>query len=117
MLLVGAIVVIVAVLAAYWFVTQGPGQQLLSPRGSTVAEFSGDGDQTTSPFQVREGWAIHWDSTAAHFAFAIRGDRDFGTIIDIDEPGSGVTSPTGSGSYNLEITADGPWSIRITQGE
>lgn len=112
--LVGLVVLIAA---AYWFLTQGPGQQLLSPGGSTVAEFSGDADLTTSSFEVREGWAIHWDSNGEAFAFAIEGDRDFGTVIDVDEPGNGVTSPTGSGTYNLVITAEGPWTVRITQGD
>lgn len=108
---------VVLAAAGYWFLTQGPGQQLLSPAGSTVAEFSGDADQITSSFEVREGWAIHWESTGEAFAFAIDGDRDFGTVINVDEPGNGVTSPTGSGTYNLEITADGPWTVRITQGD
>ncbi len=111
-------VLLVLVLAAgYWLLTQGPGQQLLSAPGSTVAEFSGDSDQETDSFSVREGWAVHWDSTGDAFAFAIEGDRSFGTVIDIDEPGNGVTSPTGSGTFHLEITADGPWNVRIVQGD
>jgi hypothetical protein len=114
--LVAAIALIV-ILGGYWAFTQGPGRQLLSPAGSTVATFSGDSDQTTGSFQVREGWAIHWDSTGQKFAFAIRGDRDFGTVINITEPGSGVTSPTGTGSFDLEVTAQGAWTISITQGD
>jgi hypothetical protein len=116
-LLVGAIVVVAAVLGAYWFVTQGPGQQILSSAGSTVATFSGDSNQTTSSFTVREGWDINWESTGTAFAFAIKGDRDFGTVINLTEPGSGITSPTGAGSYYLEVTATGPWTIEITQGD
>ena len=103
--------------AGYWLLTEGPGQQVLSPAGSTVAEFSGDTDQTTTSFDVREGWAIHWESTGEAFAFGIGGDRDFGTVIDVDEPGNGVTSPTGAGTYHLEIAAKGPWTVRITQGD
>lgn len=116
-LIIALVGLLVLAAGGYWLLTQGPGQQLLSPAGSTVVEFSGDSDQTTSSFDVREGWAIHWESTGEAFAFAIDGDRDFGTVIDVDEPGNGVTSPTGSGTYNLEITADGPWTVRITQGE
>lgn len=102
---------------AYWLMTEGPGQALLSPAGSTVADFSGEGDQTTDAFEVREGWSIHWENTGETFAFAISGDRDFGTVIQQQEPGSGVTSPVGEGSYRLEIVADGPWTIQIVQGE
>ena len=116
-LIIALVGLLVLVAAGYWFLSQGPGQQILSPAGSTVAEFSGDTDQTTSSFDVREGWAIHWESTGEAFAFAIAGDRDFGTVIDVDEPGNGVTSPTGGGTFNLEIAADGPWTVRITQGD
>jgi hypothetical protein len=112
-----AIITIAVVIGIYWFITQGPGQQILSPAGSTVAEFNGEADQRTSSFDVREGWAINWEASGERFAFAIRGDRDFGTVIDVDEPGSGVTSPTGAGTFYLEITAEGPWSVRIAQGE
>ena len=112
-----AVAVVTLLVAGYWLMTQGPGRQILSPPGSIVTEFSGDSDLTSEPFQVREGWAIQWESKGDHFAFAIRGDRDFGTIIDVDEPGSGVTSPTGAGTFHLEVTSSGPWSIKIAQGE
>lgn len=110
------IALIVSFVGVYWFFTQGPGLQILSPAGSTVAAFGGEGDQTTATFQVREGWGIQWESKGTQFAFAIQGDRDFGKVIDINEPGSGVTSPTGAGSFHLEVTAKGPWTISITQG-
>lgn len=112
------VVVALALFAGgYWFLTQGPGRQLLSPAGSAVADFGGEGSQSTPTFEVREGWAIEWESTGDRFAFAIRGDRDFGTVIDIDEPGNGVTSPTSGGSFYLEVTAQGAWSIVIKQGQ
>jgi hypothetical protein len=38
-------------------------------------------------------------------------------VINLTEPGSGITSPTGAGSYYLEVTATGPWTIEITQGD
>lgn len=113
-----AVLLLVALFAVgYWFVALGPGRQLVSPAGSNVAEFSGDGDQTTDSFTVREGWAIEWQSSGERFAYAIRGDRDFGTVIDIDAPGNGVTSPTGSGTFFLDVTAEGPWSITVRQGD
>jgi hypothetical protein len=102
---------------AYWAVTQGPAQALVSPRGSHIASFDGHGDQVTASFKVRPGWAIHWNAKGDAFAFEIKGDRDLGKVIDIDEPGSGVTSPTGGGTYYLAVTADGDWSIEITQGD
>lgn len=117
---VASIVLVIAVLVsfvgAYWFFTQGPGLQLLSPPGSTLAAFGGQGSETTATFQVREGWGIQWESKGTQFAFAIQGDRDFGKVIDINEPSNGVTSPTGAGTFYLEVTANGPWTISITQG-
>jgi len=108
--------VIAILVGGYWFLTQGPGTQFTSPAGSTVADFKGSGDQSTATFTVREGWRIDWQHDSA-FAFAIRGDRDFGKVIDEQGSGSGVTSPVGAGSFHLEITADGPWEIKVIQGD
>lgn len=113
----GAVLLVLVIAGGYWFLTMGPGRQLLSPAGSTVAEFRGDGDTETSSFSVRAGWGIHWETSGSHFSFAIQGDRDFGVVIDTDEPGSGITSPTGAGTYHLVIDAQGPWSVRISQGD
>jgi hypothetical protein len=116
-LVAGLLLVLAVALAAYWFFTRGPGQHVVSPAGSTVLHFAGNGDRTTDSFSVRQGWAIRWESTAPHFAFAIGGDRDFGKVIDVDQPGSGTTSPTGAGTFYLAVTSDGPWTIDVTQGD
>jgi hypothetical protein len=112
-----ALVGVAVVVGGYWLLTQGPGRELVSPPGSTVAEFRGTGDQTTDTFQVREGWQIQWGNSGPRFAFAITGDRDFGTVIDQHEPGSGVTSPVGGGAFQLVISAEGSWTIVVVQGE
>ena len=113
---VALLVGLLALAAVAYVLAEGPGQSLLSPTGSTVAELSGDGDQTSDAFDVREGWSIHWENRGDRFAFAITGDRDFGTVVEQDESGTGVTSPAGGGRYRLEIQAEGPWEIRIVQG-
>jgi hypothetical protein len=105
------LLVLLVAVAAYWYATGG-----LSPAGSTVAQFSGDGDQVTDPFPVREGWLIRWESTGTRFAFAVTGDRDFGILVDRQGPASGSTALVSAGTYRLEVTADGPWTVRITQG-
>ena len=111
-----ATVVIVILAGAYWFFMSGPGLRISSPPGSTVADFKGGGNQTTGTFLVREGWSIDWQHDSV-FSFAIRGDRDFGTVIDEKGSGSGVTSPVGGGTFHLDVTANGPWEIRIIQGD
>ena len=82
---------------------------------TSVASFSGTGDKTTDPFRVRAGWQIQWKNTGKKFSFAITGDRDYGTIIIRTSPGIGVTSPVGSGTFRLNVNANGPWSIQIFQ--
>lgn len=113
---IGVIVLVIAAVA-YWLLFHGPGQNITSPSGSTILEVSGQRDAATDDFRVREGWSIHWENSGHRFAFAISGDRDFGTVVDQSEPGSGVTSPVGGGTFRLEIEAEGPWSIRVVQGE
>lgn len=115
--LVVVVVAIAVVVGGFWFLAQGPGVRLLSPPQSTVAEFSGTGDQSTPAFGVRNGWRIHWQSTGERFSMAIRGDQDLGTVIESGEPATGVTSPAGAGTFHLDISADGSWSIRIEQGD
>lgn len=116
LLIIGALVVLAAVsLGAYVLLGKPNG----GPSGTTapgvIAQFDGDGDKTTDTFQVDEGWQIQWETTGKAFSFAITGDKDFGTVIQQEGPGSGITSPVGSGTYRLEIIADGPWSVQVLQ--
>lgn len=112
-----AILVIVVGIGVYWFLTQGPGNRIVSPPGSDITEFIGDGDKTTDSFEVRGQWQVHWANSGESFAYAINGDQDLGTIVEQEGPGSGVTSVVAGGTFHLEITATGPWEIRIGQGE
>ena len=101
----------------FWFFTEGPGQRILSPSGSTVAEFAGPGAMQTEPFSVREGWQIHWDSQSDSFELAIGGDQDLGTVVDVEESARGVTTPVVGGTFYLEVSAEGDWSITVIQGD
>lgn len=114
---VSVVVLVVVSVGTYWFVTQGPGQRLISPQGADVGEFSGDTDQTTKEFTVRGQWQVHWENKGDKFKFAIRGERDLGTVVEQREPGSGVTNVVAAGTFYLEVNADGPWTVTITQGE
>jgi hypothetical protein len=117
LILVSLLVFVIVAIGTYWFVTQGPGQRIVSPPGSDIAQFSGDGDQTTNSFTVRGQWQVHWENQGDRFRFAIAGDQELGTIIDQSEPGSGVTNVVAAGTFHLQVSADGPWTVRITQGE
>jgi hypothetical protein len=114
--IVGIVAVVTLAVAGWWFFTSGPGTAITSPAGSVVASYSGDADFTTDTFQVREGWSIHWATEGPHFEFAMTGDSDIGTLINEDEATNGITSPVPFGTYRLEISADGPWTVEIRQG-
>jgi hypothetical protein len=111
---VAALVLVAAGYGLYYLFGRGTGEP---PPRTDVAEFSGDSDATTESFTVQEPWQIHWETEGESFSYAIEGDRDYGTIIEQEGPGSGVTSPVGSGTFHLEITADGPWHVQIFQNE
>jgi hypothetical protein len=124
-LAVAGIVVFVALAGAGgFFAVRGPDHTRPSgatPTGShglgadrdVVTEFNGDGDQETKSFAVHDGWEIRWDTNGATFHVAIRGDQNLGTVINQDGPGGGATYPVGSGTFQLDITAQGPWTIKI----
>lgn len=106
-----ALLLVVVVIGAY-AVSQG---MLGGGDRRVVAEFTGDTDRVTGDFSVTDGWQIHWQNDGEHFEFAIGGDFNFGTVITQDAPGSGVTSPTPTGTFHLEIRATGPWTVQIIQ--
>lgn len=112
----GGLLAAVLLVGGYWFFSEGPGWPIISPRGATVASFSGDGDLVTQSFRVREGWRIQWASTGSSFAMAIDGDRNMGTVVQVAGPEDGLAAPPSEGTFHLEITASGPWTITVLQG-
>lgn len=117
---VSAVVLIAAAVLAYVFLNQPGGGQpppsgepgTNSP-GTVVAEFKGDGDQTTETFDVTGGWVINWETTGERFAIAITGGEVSDKVVDRGEPGSGTTVRAAGGTFALAITAKGPWTVRI----
>jgi hypothetical protein len=81
-----------------------------------ILQLSGTGDETSADFDVRFGWQIQWQSEAGRITISVTGDQDLGVVVDVPGPASGVTSPPAEGKLRLEIKADGPWSINVTQG-
>jgi hypothetical protein len=57
-----------------------------------------------------------WQTDGERFEFAVRGDQDLGTIVDETGSASGVTSLAPEGTFHIEVTAQGPWSIKVVQG-
>ena len=107
--------VIAAIAIGGYLLTKTDPADKAPPKRTTVASFQGTGDETTEKFDVTKSWRIDWKSSGKRFAFAITGDRDFGTVIDRKKPGSGITTAEGTGTYRLVIKAKGAWSVRILQ--
>ena len=89
----------------------------LAPPLGTILELSGTGDKQSESFTVVSGWQIVWQTDGGGFAIAVRGDQDLGTIVNQDQSASGATSLPSSGTFHIEVTAKGPWSLKVLQGE
>ena len=81
-----------------------------------VLELEGTGNERSETFDVLVGWQIQWQTEADHIVIAVTGDQDLGDVVDFPGPASGVVTPPAGGTYRLEITADGPWSVTVIQG-
>ena len=88
-----------------------------APPLGTILELSGTGDKQSESFTVISGWQIVWQTDGGGFAIAVRGDQNLGTIVNQDGPASGATSLPSAGTFHLEATAKGPWSLKVLQGE
>lgn len=106
--------VLVAALG-YWFLA-GPGRAG-GPPGSVLADLAGEGDALSDSFFARRGWQIEWETSGTHFAYTIRGDVEFGQVINQNGPGNGITSPVPTGTFRIQVSAEGPWSIKVIQGD
>jgi hypothetical protein len=111
-----ALAFIALVAVGYWASQAVVHRPSASPGSSatTVVEFSGDGDMTTEPFTVAEGWEIRWLNQGRMFSMALK-DGSTRDLMSRGEPGSGTTVPRGSGTYRLVIRAKGKWSVQIRQ--
>lgn len=114
---VAAVLALGVVVLGVWYFASGPGTRLISPEGATVVEFTGTADDVTESFTVRDGWRIRWSTSGEYLRISIRGDRNFGTVVDVEQPDTGVTSPPIGGTFHLEIAGAGPWTIAVLQGE
>ena len=84
--------------------------------GPPVLQLKGTGNKRSAQFDVLVGWQVQWSTEADHIVVVASGDKDLGMVVDEDGPASGVTSPPQGGTFRLQVTADGPWSITVIQG-
>jgi hypothetical protein len=81
-----------------------------------VLELKGTGSKRSAQFDVLVGWQIQWETEADHIVVEATGEKPLGKVVDEEGPASGVTSPPQGGTFRLQVTADGPWSITVIQG-
>jgi hypothetical protein len=82
----------------------------------TILEIDGSADEVSDPFTVLPGWQVLWSTEGGGFALAVRGDQDLGAIVTQNEAASGATTVPIAGTFHVEVTAKGPWSIKVIQG-
>ena len=99
------------------FISPSPSSATPAPPGATILEMSGAGDMKGQSFAVTPGWQIVWQTQGQRFEFAVRGDQDLGRIVKQAGPASGATSLPTAGTFHVEVTATGPWSLKVLQGE
>jgi hypothetical protein len=81
-----------------------------------VLELKATGNKRSAQFDVLVGWQIQWETQSDHIVVELTRAKPLGKVIDEDGPASGVTSPPQGGTFRLQVTADGPWSITVIQG-
>jgi hypothetical protein len=84
----------------------------------TVAEFEGDGDDSTEEVEVAGNWQVEWEATGDEFQVELINEEgeSRGTIVDSGGESEGATFITEGGTFTLEITSDDEWSIAIHEG-
>jgi hypothetical protein len=111
-----ALVAAIVLLVGAYLVLLGP-LRAGGPSGGTVLKISGSGNDVSRHFTARSGWQIEWENTGSYFSFTIHGDVEFGQVITQNGPGNGITAPVPTGNFFIEVVAQGPWSLTVTQGD
>jgi hypothetical protein len=97
-------------------VADDPGEQPTAVDG--VAQFSGNGDDTTDSFEVAGNWQIEWETSGESFQVELftEDGSSRGVIVDSAGEAEGGTFVTEGGKFYLEVTADDDWTILILDG-
>jgi hypothetical protein len=97
--------------------TQAPTETPPPQPQQVILTIEGDSHDVSDSFEVKPGWQIQWQIEGTSIAVAVTGEQNLGVLIDEEGPASGVTGIAQGGVFRLEIAANGPWSIRVIDGE
>lgn len=81
-----------------------------------VAEFSGEGNETTESFDVEVNWELRWRvSEGERFAVELLTNDDVsrGHVVDATDKSEGTTFVSEAGEFKLRVSSDAPWSVQI----
>ena len=87
-----------------------------SPWWQEVDSFDGVGTTTTPAFEIQEDaiqWRVGW--TCKEGRLVVRAPGSPEPLIDARCPGKATTEAAGKIDGGLEVTADGPWQLRVEQ--
>ena len=84
---------------------------------TVVLELAANGQRNTRPFTVRDRWEVRWDLRGEMVTVMIRDpDGKFVTAGGQQEkPGRGASYQPKGGTYYLDITGMGDWTVTVVQ--
>ena len=87
-----------------------------TPTVAQAALFSGEGMQVTRTFTVAPNWELRWQAEAQKgFKIELLDTNRIsrGWIVQAPKSKFGSTYVSDKGSFQLRVTAQGPWTIRV----
>jgi hypothetical protein len=86
------------------------------PKASSLAKFSGRGDETTTTFRAASNWEIRW-RTESGSPFTVElldaSGVSRGQIVTSKKKVTGATFVSEKGQFKLKVSATRAWSIEI----
>lgn len=87
-----------------------------TPAALTLLELDGSGDETSEVFEAALNWELRWKAPDAEsFSVELFNEEgeSRGVLIEDSEDPDGSTFVSEAGSFYLEVTSDGDWSISV----
>lgn len=82
-----------------------------------VQQLTANGSRNTRPFTVKDRWEIRWENKGSVLTVAVRTAE--GKLVAgggmATAPGSGQSFQPKGGSYYLDVTGTGDWTITVVQ--
>lgn len=84
---------------------------------STIFTLSANGSRNTRPFTVKDRWEIRWENKGSILTVAVRTAE--GKLVagggSATAPGTGESFQPKGGTYFLDVTGIGDWTISVVQ--